>query len=105
MFRQFRLDILLRQNPSALKDTKEILDLNDHQMGVIKSIKESNKFSEIIIKGGSTFSLARFICDPFSAMLYSTKKEHKDRKRALINKGHSTIDAVKIATKEFFNYG
>ncbi|MDB2550466.1 TraC family protein [Rickettsiales bacterium] len=97
--------LLLRQNPSALKDTKEILDLNDRQMDVIKSIQKSNKFSEIIIKGGSTFTLSRFICDPFSAMLYSTKKEHKDRKRALINEGYSTIDAVKIATKEFFNYG
>lgn len=97
--------LLLRQNPSALRDTKEIIDLNDNQMDVIKSIQKSNKFSELIIKGGSTFTLARFICDPFSAMLYSTKKEHKDRKRALINEGYSTIDAVKILTKEFFNYG
>jgi len=97
--------LLLRQNPQALQDTQEILNLSKNQMEVIKSIQKSKNFSELIIKGEGTFALARFICDPFSAMLYSTKKEHRDRKEELIKQGYSTVDAVKIATKEFFNYG
>lgn len=97
--------IILRQNDTALAELKKEAGFSDNQISVIKSLKKSNNFSEMVITGPSIFTVGRFICDPISAMLYSTKKEHRDRKNQLIDNNYPVFEAIKQVTKEFFNYG
>ncbi len=96
--------IILSQKPKSLPKLQEIGVLTDDQIEIISGLKKNSKFSEMVITGPSTFAVGRFICDPFSAMLYSTKKEHRNRKNELIDSGHEVFDAIRIATKEYFNY-
>ena len=71
------------------------------QIEVMKSIKTS-KFGEFVIMGTDLFTVARLMCDLYSVMLYSTKKEHFQRVKDLVRGGMKITDAVEKARIEFF---
>lgn len=96
--------ILMAQKPESIellrKDSK--LPLSDSQESILKSITKSDNFSEFVISGpAGMFTVGRLICDPYSTTLYSSKKEHRDRKQELVATGIAVTKAIEIATEEF----
>ena len=97
--------IFLPQKPESidlLKQDKK-LSINEYQENILRNIKKSNQFSELVISGPDTFTVGRLICDPYSIMLYSSKAEHFQRKKELIDSGMSVAAAIEQAKNEFFN--
>lgn len=95
-------ELYLRQKPQALLEAEQkgYIDNSDGKVDVLKSLTTiQGKYAELAINGPDGLAVARFIVDPVTEKLYSTKAEEVDFLRGQQKEGLSLMDAVNLLLK------
>lgn len=95
-------NLILAQKPETLTKLKESgrLELNEASERLFKSLVLGDSYSECIIKNNAGISLNRFILDPYSLILYSSKAEDYSMVKSLCEKGISLDKAISMIVKK-----
>lgn len=89
--------LMLNQVPEAIQQlsASKKLAITAQKEAKMKSVKTvAGKYAEILISSSKGYTVGRFLLDPFSLMLYSTKPDEFAAVNDLLEKGFSVEDAV-----------
>ena len=88
----------LKQNQSALKQAvdKNIIDIDERQQQMVRSIQKNNDYSEFLVINVATNAdaLCRFVTDKFTYAMYSSTAEQRAQIEKDVSRGMSRVDAV-----------
>ena len=96
--------VILRQEDESIDELKKNkhFTMDAYTERLLRSITTTKEYSELIIKGSMGLSVHRFIVDPFTRILYSSKGSHVARVSELQKQGLSLVEAVNTVTNEEF---
>ncbi len=89
--------IVLAQTTEAINEDKKKgqgIHLDAFREQVLKSLKRTEYYSELVIVDNQGFRLGRLVLDPMSLILYSSKGAHVEAVNLLLNQGTPLIAAV-----------
>lgn len=89
--------LYLRQKPEELTSAEKLghIDNSDGKVDVLRSLETiQGSYSEIAISSPSGLSVVRFMVDPITEKLYSTKAEEVQFIREQVARGRPILDAI-----------
>lgn len=95
--------IYLRQKPEELQsaEVKGHIDNSDGKIDVLKTIDTiQGKYSELAISSPDGLAVLRFLVDPITEKIYSTKAEEVDFIRQAESRGIGLLDAVNMLIEQ-----
>ena len=87
--------LLVFNQSGAAEALEQRISMDRHKQQMLESVTTSyGEYSEVFIHGSFGYTVGRFIVDPFTRILYSSKPEEYTAVDQLRKKGYSLIDAV-----------
>ncbi|CAN5420944.1 type IV secretion system protein TraC [soil metagenome] len=95
--------IILGQKTESIDQLKESkrLNMDPYTERLFKSLKKTDEYSELIIKGPSGLSVHRLILDPYSRILYSSKGDEFDAVKYNQAQGKSLHESISLVARKF----
>ena len=89
--------VTMKVKPESLTkfEKSSVLTVSESEMRILRSLKTvQDEYSEVYVRGPNCQTVGRFLCDPYSLTLYSTKPAVFGAVQELQHRGMSIEDAI-----------
>lgn len=91
----WQIILKVKQESLSKFEKSSVLTVSESEMRILRSLKTvQDEYSEVYIRGPGCQTVGRFLCDPFSLTLYSTKPSVFGAVQELQHRGMSIEDAI-----------
>jgi conjugal transfer ATP-binding protein TraC len=95
--------LMMQQKPESIQALKKSnrINMNQHMENLLESLTVvPGKFSEMMIYGPQGYTVARFMVDSFTRILYSSSAKEYEAVKTLRSQGFSLVEAVQKVAEQ-----